>query len=83
MRLTWFMPSMNGHIWCDEGESSASGDETETYLHHSQVPIGLNPIGQVDKSQGYHPVLDGRRIGVEWEDLELDRVEPVDGNRCF
>jgi hypothetical protein len=54
-----------------------------TDLDHGEVPVVLHALCDVYEGEGDHPVVDGGRVGVKGEYLELDRVEAVDGDGCL
>lgn len=49
-----------------------------THFSHGQIPIGFDPLLQVDESDGHLPVVHLGWVRIEREDLEFDRVEGVD-----
>lgn len=51
-----------------------------THSLHGKVPVILDSFGKIDQSERDHPVLDLRRVGIEWKYLQLDRVESIDRN---
>ena len=52
-------------------------------LNKSKIPVGLNPARETNQSKRYHPILHRGRIWVEGEDLEFNRVEPVNRDGCL
>ena len=67
------------------GRKSAGGSLWRTfgYLRNSEVPVRLNALLERYQRQGDLPVLDRRRVWIEWCYLQFYRVEFINGYGGF
>src|SRR6266481_1219558 len=71
------------HLSRNPGWWVSNSDGLIADLHHRQIPVRFYSLHDIYQSERNCPVIHFWRIRIEGKELQLDRIELIDGDRGF